>query len=433
MRRARSLVANPHVKRAALAQSGMIPIDRSEIVTGPIALCDTLGPMTPTPKLDVRFRDLKREYFALKKAIEAKVTRWEFAAGDRYDPRPLWYERQKTKPGKVLEEDGSKATHHYGFDAQGNLVLTRQRAADGPPDQFTETFHVKKGDAVEMSQYASDPKDKAPLAFARYEMRKEAKDVVVHAFEQRTPAHCYREHYHYADGRLVRVDVEQGDVRAGKAAEPEPFQRLECEFDEAGRLAKLRSRWLPRIGSPERIEIVYEAKPEKITVKALADNVAGLLVSRVVDVVKGLALKDAAYCIALVYAPSVAAVPRVGIGLDRERNKWLRDKKTKVKDLAWTATGFKHFDTPELRLATPPLTGAFERLSEELEGNFTPFKKMLNEVAKRLAARDWLGELTVTDDFVAFATDVERADFKANFKVVVSSDRMATLKDKGLV
>jgi hypothetical protein len=392
--------------------------------------------MTPTPKLDVRFRDLKREYFALKKACEAKVTRWERAAGDRYDPRPLWYERQKTKPGKVLDEEGPKVTHHYGFDTTGALIVTRERpdAQGAPADQFVETFHVKKGEAVEMSQYGHDPKDKAPLAFTRYEMRREAKDQVVSAYEQRTPTHCYREHYHYADGRLVRVDVEQGDVRAGKAAEPEPFQRLECEFDEAGRLAKLRSRWLPRIGSPERLEVVYEAKPEKITVKALAENAAGLLFSRVVDVVKGLTLKDPAYCIALVYAAGPApAPPRLAIGIDRERAKWLRDKKTKVKDLAWTPTGFKHFDTPELKVSTPPLVTAFERLGEELEGNFGPAKKMFNEVAKRLAARDWQGELNVTDDFVAFATDAEREDFKTNFKVTVSSDRVAALKAKGLM
>src|SRR6185436_19485370 len=125
--------------------------------------------MTPTSKLDVRFRDLKREYFALKKACEAKVTRWEWTAGDRYDPRPLWYERHKTKPGKVLDENSPKWAFQYGFDDAGLLWVTRQRSeVDG---QFTEVFHVKKGDAVEHSQYQADPKDKAPVSFSRHEVK----------------------------------------------------------------------------------------------------------------------------------------------------------------------------------------------------------------------------------------------------------------------
>jgi len=58
----------------------------------------------------------------------------------------------------------------------------------------------------------------------------------------------------------------------------------------------------------------------------------------------------------------------------------MKDKKARVKQLVWNPAEWKHNDTPELKLATPPLTTACDRLVQRSRTTGTR-ARMLNEVA----------------------------------------------------
>ena len=52
----------------------------------------------------------------------------------------------------------------------------------------------------------------------------------------------------------------------------------------------------------------------------------------------------------------------------------------------------------------------------KLRDSWAGAAKVLNDIAAELSVRDWKGRLSTTEDFVAYATDLELVDFRRNLK-----------------
>lgn len=89
--------------------------------------------------VEERFNTLASQYNQIKQSCEAKVAVWQWASNDWYDPRPLWFERQGNRPGRLLKKSPKKQDDkvEYGFDERGVVQVARQHVRfEGYPERI---------------------------------------------------------------------------------------------------------------------------------------------------------------------------------------------------------------------------------------------------------------------------------------------------------
>jgi hypothetical protein len=80
--------------------------------------------------LKSRFSRAEGDYAALKQACEAKVVSWRWATWTMFPGTPYEFERARSAPGRWLTDEKKRkdGAHHYGFDAEGRVVVERCQA-----------------------------------------------------------------------------------------------------------------------------------------------------------------------------------------------------------------------------------------------------------------------------------------------------------------
>jgi hypothetical protein len=384
-------------------------------------------------ELDHRFENLKSEYQNLKQKCEAIVVNWRWAKFDRHDPRPFWYERNRWKPGQFLKSAPPRPNgfYEYGYDADGNVVVGRNHVSSEPGRiWFYETFFVRSGNVLEITHFDYHP-DKQPIYLTRCTYQ----DNHLILWESRARKGTGREHYLWDKNQLKIIEVDHANI-GEHYEEPTPLQKIIPEYNEIGLLEELTVHWLARPEHPsETEEIVYHRLQKTVNLRTLLELAQEELFNIIKKKVIALHLSEPVYCLAIVWSPGQlqSLPPHIGLGFERDRKEWISVHGQEAKWYLWNPAEFSFWTIDKFIFDDVELINLCELINQECgrRDHWNEAAKMLNEVARMLYKVDWHGDLPVTSDFVAYATELELGDFQKNLKSTVSLDLFMRFKQNG--
>jgi hypothetical protein len=411
--------------------------------------------------LDARFARLRTEYDRRREVAYTLVRRWEWYSGEAYDLRPLWYERELSRPGHRLAERPPLDRDHcrIGFDSDDCPVVVEEYSGFLNGKLYYETFreHLDGPGPVTETHFQAGG---GPIYLHEY--RFEA-GRIRSASTVATGGGGYEE-YDYTGDRVTRLRT----YHAKRPGEPSsrlsplaPYQKINAAYDDAG-LSRLEIAW-----SGDRTEVRYERPPADFTLAGTMEEVRQALIRQVPAVLRKMAIDEPAYCVALGYLAEDPISVDVHVGLDSDRRGWLAEQ-SEADDaeadafVIWNPCdlhGVKSVDygeaadtarllRQELKLSDAPVDApvdvdanadsaavadAWADGDAETSGVNEHGRQLLCAVAAELNDHDWAGVLPVTDDFVVYAADWEMADFDRNLAECVPADRLAALRERGLL
>src|SRR5262245_34745583 len=147
---------------------------------------------------------LKGGYRKAKTQTEQSVSQWRWATGRYFSIIPFEQERFRMVRGKLLasEPKGIKNRCAFGFDDQGRPCLTRSFGTDGKAqvEEFTEYSNCTSMTRV----YLAAGKDIGKVVEITF-----ANGYPCEAQSLGARGDYLSERYHYNNGRLESIDVEQ--------------------------------------------------------------------------------------------------------------------------------------------------------------------------------------------------------------------------------
>lgn len=389
-------------------------------------------------ELAERFRGAVGEYARLKQECERRVVRWEWATFSIYHPQPFYYERERIPRGRKLAgrpDELKDGTHEYGIDEAGRVVVVREYGGmDGP--KYEEFFAFDEG-LVKGARFDwRRPKSAAPVVQA-VNVTRQRLDVRGRIVSLDTFAMFGRssETYEYdGGGRIVRV---RGSYESREDKGLGHHYVDELGFDPAGRLSLVRRKYPPQKEYPNGAERVIYLRPQKgQSVRELAKVIEEKLVRLVPATLRSAGISEAVYGVLLAYnSQSPGLLPRLGVGLERQRRAWVAEHGKGAKHYLWNLPEFE-WSGEEAQLdlmGDAELAAACGLFNQQLalKATCAPARSVLNQVARRLNDFDWTGTLDVTDDFVVVAYDDEEINFGRDWKAGVDPGRIALLKARG--
>jgi hypothetical protein len=369
-----------------------------------------------------RFQQLAEEYSSLKLQCEAGVKVWRWATSSLSDPRPFYYERNRHKPGRFLKiappNIGGK--HEYGYDDLGRVIVERMYV-DTTVDwgvRYYENFYRYQGSIVE-SAYFSYHSQKDPINYKRSTYL----DGKIILWEFQVKRSSFRERYHWKENKVTLIEVERIDFKNPNIfEEPKPYEKIYPKYNSSGLIEELTLYQDYHSTLAQEAITLYRRLDRKKSSKELLNLVKDGLIESIINTVGTLKLEGSVYCIAILWSPGQfsSLPPYVCIGLNREREQWLKEHGNEAKTYFWNPSEFSVYS--DLR-NNEDLTKLYETLNQEcgMEGSWDDVAKMLNEVAKLLGVFDWSKHFQTTSDFVVFSSDLEGSDMQKNFNFSVSS------------
>jgi hypothetical protein len=348
------------------------------------------------PKLLKRWRKEENACKRLRKITEERVVRWEYWTGYHWHWKPSEYESVEKTAKRTTRE---KAWYTYSYDAQDRVIVIKFGFPGDENPTPEEEFLSYSRDSIQSTKYYEE------------QLRDVAEATLV-------------------NGRITRVESGDGwdsiQWRGDKIAriqfgEHRKKPVLEWCYDESGKRTGMYD--LPR-----KLKL-----PKGVTIASLAKSIHAHLTQLVPKIVAKAGIKQLVYCLALAYDGEGNGVvpPSLAIGLDSERQNWIRTKRKAAKEFIWNPEEFRQHETKKTSL---PDDKKFERACEwynqllDRKGSDKPARELLNQVARDLAKLDWNGRLNTTDDFVVFAVDYEGGDLKKNLVKSVPPRILSRLK-----
>ncbi len=380
--------------------------------------------------LQERFAAEREAYNALKESTESLVVSWRYSQGQLWSYNPIVWDT-------LTEEevaDPGQAEYAYGYDAEGRVVCIRQFTIEhagklAPSGRveivrtqrvYNEHFILHRPGLMEISEYATlrEPAGAKELTSV-YEVRTENGRIVEKA-ELRKDSFDHDRYFWEGE----RLKVAQSLDESGKTT-----CETEWEADGTSKIYQIR-----KDGSRFWRD---EPLPKGVTVKSLAGIVRQRLLELIPQTVKAAGLEEPAYCVALAYDGEGNDVlgPHLGIGLDSERQKWLKEHGEEAWQFIWNPAEFANYEKSHTQLEADDLYQASEWLNRALadRGSLAPAIKLLVEVAAELEKLDWSRLIQTTPDFVVYAVDFELADLRKNLKQIVRPGKLAALKRAKLI
>jgi hypothetical protein len=387
--------------------------------------------------LEERWRQVFSEYHSLKASCEAQVVRWEWAANQRYDPRPLYFQRYHIRPGKVVQgkTDDLVYAWQYGFDGHNQIVVTR---LFGPPIPFVgtqtiETFSVKHGDVIECVRYLKPNlpveiihqhfKNGRITAFRSFSvsvgpMLRATNPQTIYNLAMRTQGIAFHEEtYNYRAGRVSRIEVTYR--RAGRA---DPLHHEEMiQYDSSGRVLSIQGHYADGL-----TQTIYQRAQKEQTVAALAKLVNRRLVEFIPQVVAKAKIDAPVYCLVLHYLEHFSS-PTLMLGLETDRQALIREYGPEARYYLWMPVApYIEIDDP----AHQEENALFDQ-QIALTEQWGRGRAMLRGVAAELMRLRWDGILNVTPDFVVYAMDYECDDLLESMAASVPRERLIEFQLKG--
>lgn len=355
-------------------------------------------------------------YKRLLKQTEAKVVRREY--WDCLDSRFPWHwnpskyclcliEGPRGRPKPVSKSDGSY--HEYGFDSSGRRILIRTVCFN---KLRKEHFIRYSGDRFIASMFGHF--DQHGIRLEMYGEGLLEDDRTVELEKAETGTTPWME---------VTWDGEQ-PVRLLFASARGDKPRYEWLFTKGGRLIGMYE--LPR------------KLPKGTNLMSLTKTIRERLMAVIPTTVAKAKVKQPAYCLILGYdgEGNGPMPPSLSIGLDSERQQFIKEDRKTAKARIWSPDEFQHrLSKPRDLSDDTKLQKASEWYNRVLADKQTnaPGRELLNRVAADLARLDWSKHLPVTEDFAVIAVDYECGDLAKNAKASIPSPLLKRLKSQGLL
>ncbi|WP_344595539.1 hypothetical protein [Actinomadura vinacea] len=336
---------------------------------------------------------LAGEYAERKAAAEARVTAWVPYSDQAFETEPLYLLRHRFGVGEPVDE--AEAHYFYGLDGDGRAWVERQAVEfEG---RFYECFRVLDGEGriAELALYDYTP-GKSPI---RHQTFSYENGLLIETVYQARGG-CGRSRYFYEDGRLVRIEDENGES-------PErlrPFGQVLVHHDEHGDISRLT----------QAAVTIYRKWPPGLTL----DEAERAFLDRFVE-----ALPDAAEppvppaCLWLQYSPGQFSVlPPFSIFPVGEGDAGIKGM---LNDRTFHEIDLDEERHPELF----ELAGLLDqiRLDEDR------LRALMSRAAQRLNALDWTRHFPVGEGFFVFAADIEEVNLEEALHEAVGEERARRL------
>ncbi len=364
------------------------------------------------PDLAARFGRLAGEYDSRKGTATTLVRRWDWYTWPGLDLRPLHFERTLLKAGRRLaaRPPVDRNVLRIGFDAEGRAVVVEEYSGFLNGRLYHETFISHDGDLAEAAHFDTD----GPVYLHEYRFA----DGLMRSADTVARGGSGRESYEYTGGLIGRVEIEHN----GRATAV-----LTAEHDDRGlvRLVEVVGR---------RSEVRYERPPPGFDLEAACRTIEEAFLALIPDAVARLGVDAPAACVALSYFRSDALSFEVRGAAEDERAALAAiDARA-----AWSPEDFEAGadvdldDVESVRLVRQELAlldaGDLDAGTGSEVG-----RRLLCAVAARLNLRDWSDTLHVTEDFVVYPVDLELVDLERNLADCLPPDRLARLREHGLL
>jgi hypothetical protein len=374
-------------------------------------------------ELGTLFKKAAREYKQRKRAAEAQVARWEWATNDDRSLEPLYFERNKFSRGKRLPgkpavlREGCVA---YGLDDRDRVIVERSYVPLGGRPAHYETFYTYSKQAIEWIRY-DYTSDRKVLAVRRARLSGDRIDSIQACGQYGAST----ERYIYDNGNVVRIERDVHDF-----SHPIPDQQRWSDFyvitwDALGRVATIGQS----APGTSRVSTVFK-RPAKG--ETLADILAVLehrLVAHIRAAAVALRLKQPAYALVLAYdgEGNDMLPPSIGVGLARERDKWLSSVPDEGAWLLWNPAEFKHYARGPLQLEDKQLLSLCTKANQQIamKDKWKAGRDLLDRVSARLRALPWNSLMPVTDDFVVYAVDYELGVLRRTLRTAAGKQQFA--------
>ena len=376
-----------------------------------------------------------------------RVVRWEYWTGEAYSIVPLERQLTHSPRGKQLQEGNGDETWHFGFDDKDRLVVRRIGYRAGRNQLFwrRNAYHVWRADGVDRFEFDSDPRhyDGRDLDVAPKLLRVELDDERVIGLEE------FRGNEYTNDRDMIAA-------------------RAEYDYDESGRIARIRCVSLNAKALAEFLGILNYQSPDTAAVAEVAWTSRGTL--DCVELVEGRRgdgrttlfrrrrgdepginellrqIEDALvegipialahdlerrrasspiWCIELMYDfDNASAWPTTWVGTTSDRDA------SEPTDWNFAEWAMELNADPAVPSDLEPVILRVEELLNESD-SWWRFRKMLCAASRRLVEFAWPESIARSDDFVVTAIDIELVDLERNLKEVLGSARVRELKRSG--
>ncbi|MET8089338.1 hypothetical protein [Micromonospora sp. NPDC005220] len=362
--------------------------------------------------LAARFAQLAGEYDSRKRSATALVGRWDWYRWPGLDLRPLYFERDLLKAGRRLDARPpvDRDVLRIGFDAEGRALVIEEYSGFLHGRLYYETFVSHDGDVVEAAHFDTD----GPIYLHEYRFV----DGLMRSADTVARGGSGRESYAYTHGRISRVEIEH-DGRAPSV--------LTAEHDDRGlvRVIEVMGR---------RSEVRYERPPAGFDLEAACRSIEDALFTLIPDAVARLTVDGPAACVALSYDRSEPLSFEVRGATEDERAALAAID----AQAAWSPADFEAStdvdldDAGSVRLVRQELA-LLDASDLDAAAGSEVGRRLLCTVAGRLNLRDWSDTLPVADDFVVYPVDLELVDLERNLADCLPPDRLAQLRERGLL
>ncbi len=377
--------------------------------------------------------DLVERHAELRQACEDAVVEWRWAreGSDLQRPEPLYRERYGQPAPRLLERAPAvpQDEQQYGYDADGNIVVAREYVgAEG----FREELRVHRGETV-VGYRRSEAGEPFEINIARFSEGRIRSYVVLWPKGQEDSLHGWSIQRYEYDGDVVSAIHEESDLAFGELPLEGGRTLIRASYDPLGRLLELRE------DGTRGEKVLYRARGAGPSMQKLQRRVEDRLVETLPRLVRERAGDEAIYCLVLHYHPEWPLPPTLGLGLDRERQRWINtiDDADTLRLTVWNPAEFSnyrggsvHWDLTEI---DPELARAVRAIPENDDDAAERGRATLNGAARRLQQLDWHSIAPVTDDFVVFAVDYELSHLEENLRHSVPVSLRKALSSRALV
>ena len=351
--------------------------------------------------IEKRFKQEANAYNAIRDLVTPKVVRWEYFLAPAWHWRPDW---------ELSHQPATKknARYGYGYDRSNKVIVILSHMNAG---SSVEEFLRYSKDRIESSEFFKGALREVETGFL--------KNGQVVRIEQAGRNGSCIETVEWDGDRATRMQTQYSD---------EKFAR-EFVYDEESKSFEVKFRVKP---DGTRVPI-DQPLPKGVTMKSLAAQIRKHLVKGVGEVVARSKIKEPIYCVVLVYSGEGNPVfpPTIAIGLESQRQKWLKKNGEEAKEMIWNPEEFTHrgkeIDDEDYEQACEWYSDAMEERTSDAAA-----VKLINEIAADVGKLNWKRLAKMTDDFVVFAVDLEGADLQKNMKKSVPATVLKKLKAKGV-
>lgn len=370
-----------------------------------------------------RAEDMSANYRDRRKSTLKSVARWVYATGNIFSFNPEPAEAVGSNRGREIKSK-EKAYIRYGLDDQDRVIYERT----GIETCFQENFRFyESGRVIRLTYSCSGAGSRFLVRLEGGSQQFITPDGTVVEWNNSAGLRPFKTRYDWVDGKLVKAFTTRND---GPGRPTEVI--TEIEYSLTGEVEKV---W-HRVGKQK--SLYFSRPPSGINLAAIEKIASEKLFQEICRVLQQLKIKERIYCIALAYDGEGNGVlpPYLGLGLESEREAWIKKLGKEARHSIWNPAEFKHYEKPNTQLKSLKLHDTIDLYNRLLESKSAPHSrpiKLLNEIAAKLGGQVWSKHFKLTDDFVVYCVDFELGHLSKNMRKTIPAGMLARLKKQGMI